>query len=256
MIFDSHAHYDDKAFDSDRKTLLGSMQKNGIGYIVNVSADIASVKTTIGLTEKYDFIYGTVGVHPSSSAQLNEENFMWLKEQCRRPKIVAVGEAGLDYYWDEPDRAVQKEWFIRQLWLAKEMGLPIVVHSRDAAKDTHEIMKAEKAAETRSVIHCFSYAKEAAREYLQMDCYFGIGGVATFSNAKKLKEAIAYIPLDKIVVETDCPYLAPVPYRGKRNSSLNLPYIIEAIAQSKGLEKADVEKATLENAKRLYGLKD
>ena len=252
MIFDSHAHYDDEAFDSDRAQLLGSMNENGLGYIVNIAASMESIKTTITLTEQYDFIYGAVGIHPESAAELNEENFAWMKEQCMLPKIVAIGEIGLDYYWDEPDRVIQKEWFARQIQLAKEVELPIIVHSRDAAKDTYDIMKAEKAEETGGVVHCFSYAKEMARDFLNMDYYFGIGGVVTFSNSKKLKEAVAYIPIDKIVIETDCPYLAPVPYRGKRNSSLNLPYVIETIAQIKNMDKEEVEAITFENAKRLY----
>lgn len=252
MIFDSHTHYDDSAFDADRETLLNSMKENGIAYIMNISADIASVKTTIELTRQYDFIYGAVGVHPSSTMELNEDKFSWLKEQCLCPKVAAVGEIGLDYYWNEPDRAVQKEWFARQIQLAKELKLPIVVHSRDAAKDTYDIMRAEKADEIKGVIHCFSYSKEIARDYLNMDYYFGIGGVITFSNAKKLKEAVEYIPLEKIIVETDCPYLAPVPNRGQRNSSLNLSYIVEEIARIKKKEKEEVEAVTMQNAKELY----
>lgn len=252
MIFDSHAHYDDKAFDSDRELLLGSMKENGIEYIVNISADIASVKATIDLTRKYDFIYGAAGIHPGSVEELDEEKFLWLKEQCTHSKIAAVGEIGLDYHWDEPGREIQKEWFARQLQLAKEVKLPIVVHSRDAAKDTYDIMRAEKAEELRGVIHCFSYTKETARDYLNMNYYFGIGGVITFPNARKLKEAVEYIPLENIVIETDCPYLAPVPNRGKRNSSLNLPYVIETIAHIKKIEKEEVETVTLQNAKNLY----
>lgn len=254
MIFESHAHYDDEAFDCDREILLGSMKENGIEYIMNIAADIESVKTTTALTKQYDFIYGAIGVHPESAAELNEEKFAWLKEQCRQPKIVAVGEIGLDYYWDEPDRAIQKEWFARQIQLAREVKLPIVVHSRDAAKDTYDIMKAEKAEETGGVIHCFSYTKETARDFLNMDYYFGIGGVVTFQNAKKLKEAVEYIPLEKIIVETDSPYLAPVPNRGKRNCSLNIPYIVEAIAAIKKVDKEEVEAATMHNAKKLFGI--
>lgn len=252
MIFESHAHYDDEAFDGDRETLLGSMKENGIEYIMNIGADIASSETTIALTKQYDFIYGAIGVHPSSSAELDEEKLAWLKEQCSLPKIVAVGEIGLDYYWDEPDRQLQKEWFARQLQLAREVKLPIVVHSRDAAKDTYDIMKAEKAEETGGVIHCFSYTKETARDFLNMDYHFGIGGVVTFQNAKKLKEAVEYIPLERILVETDSPYLAPVPNRGKRNSSLNIPYIIGMIAEIKKMDKEKVEEITMQNAKRLF----
>lgn len=254
MIFESHAHYDDKAFDGDREALLGSLKENGIGYVVNIGANIETTKHTIRLAEKYPFIYGAAGVHPSDTDELNEEKFVWLKEQCSHPKIVAVGEIGLDYYWDEPDRKIQKEWFDRQLDMAKKVKLPVVIHSRDAAEDTLHMMKAKHAGDIGGVIHCFSYTKEIAREYLNMDYYFGIGGVVTFQNAKKLKEAVEYIPLEKILLETDSPYLAPAPYRGKRNSSLNLPYIAEGIAAIKGVDYEDVVRVTEENAKKLFGI--
>lgn len=252
MIFESHAHYDDEAFDCDREQLLGGMKEKGIEYIMNIGADIASSERTIALTKQYDFIYGAIGVHPEAAAELNEEGLAWLREQCSLPKIVAIGEIGLDYYWDEPDRSIQKEWFARQIQLAREVKLPIVVHSRDAAKDTYDIMKAEKADETGGVVHCFSYTKETARDFLNMDYHFGIGGVVTFQNAKKLKEAVEYIPLERILVETDSPYLAPVPNRGKRNSSFNIPYIIEMIAEIKKTDKEKVEEMTMQNAKKLF----
>lgn len=254
MIFESHAHYDDKAFDEDREKLLDSLEENGIGYVINIGANIETTGNTIKLAEKYPFIYGAAGVHPSDTDELNEENFAWLKEQCRHPKIVAVGEIGLDYYWDEPDRKIQKKWFERQLEMAKEVKLPVIIHSRDAAEDTLNIIKAKHAGETGGVIHCFSYTKETAREYLNMGYYFGIGGVVTFQNAKKLKEAVAYIPMEKILLETDSPYLAPVPYRGKRNSSLNLPLIARQIAEIKGLDYEDVVRITEENTKKLFGI--
>lgn len=256
MIFESHAHYDDKAFDGDREALLEGFRKNGIGYVMNIGANIETTKNTVALAEKYPFIYGAAGVHPSDTDELNEENFAWLKKQCMHPKIVAVGEIGLDYYWDQPDRKIQKKWFERQLNLAREAGLPVVIHSRDAAKDTLDIMKAERAGELGGVIHCFSYTKEIAREYLNMDYYFGIGGVITFQNAKKLKEAVEYIPVEKILLETDSPYLAPVPYRGKRNSSLNIPFIVKEIALLKGMDYGDVVNITEKNARRLFRITD
>lgn len=256
MIFESHAHYDDDAFDVDREELLNSFWEKGIGYVINVGASIQTTKNTIALTEKYPFIYGAAGVHPSETDELDEEKFIWLKKQCALPKIVAVGEIGLDYYWDEPDRKIQKKWFIRQLELARETGLPVIIHSRDAAKDTLDMMKAANAEEIGGVIHCFSYTKEMAREYLEMDYYFGIGGVVTFNNAKKLKEAVEYIPIEKILLETDSPYLSPVPYRGKRNSSLNIPYIVEEIARIKGMNYDQVVNITTENAHRLFAIPD
>lgn len=256
MIFESHAHYDDKAFDGDRETLLESLRGNGIGYVINIGANIETTRNTIELAERYPFIYGAAGVHPSDTDELDEENFAWLKEQCGHPKIVAVGEIGLDYYWDEPDRKIQKKWFERQLEMARDVELPVVIHSRDAAKDTLDMMKAVHAGDIGGVIHCFSYTKEVAREYLDMDYFFGIGGVVTFQNAKKLKEAVEYIPIEKILLETDSPYLAPAPYRGKRNSSLNIPYIAREIALIKGLDYDDVVNITEENAKKLFRITD
>ena len=253
-IFDTHAHYDDEAFDEDRDALLAELPENGIARVVNVGASLASCGRTIELMNRYDYIYGAIGVHPSETAELNDEAFEWLRQQCQLEKCVAVGEIGLDYYWDEPDRELQKEWFRRQLNLARELAKPVIIHSRDAAKDTVDLMTEEHAEEIGGVIHCYSYTKETAEVFLKMGFYFGIGGVLTFKNAKKLKEAVAYIPLDRIVLETDCPYLAPEPNRGKRNSSLNIPYVVKALAEIKGVEEETVRKAAWENAHKLYRL--
>ena len=254
MIFESHAHYDDEAFDEDREQLLAGLKEQGIGYVINVAASLASVKTTQALMKKWDFIYGALGVHPSETGELNGESFAWLKEQLKTPKTVAVGEIGLDYYWDKEEavRRRQKEWFARQLALAKETALPVIIHSRDAAKDTWDVMAAERAWEQKGVVHCFSYTKEIARDFLKWDYYFGIGGVLTFKNAKKLKEAVEYIPMERILLETDSPYLAPDPYRGKRNSSLYLPYVVRALAQIKGISEEEVMEITCRNAKELF----
>lgn len=255
-IFDTHAHYDDDAFDEDREILLQELSGQGIARVVNVGASLASCRKTIDLMEKYDYIYGAIGIHPSETKELTEESFSWLREQCasRRGagKCVAVGEIGLDYYWEEPDHGTQKKWFVRQLDLARELKLPVIIHSRDAAKDTVDIMTAEHASEIGGVVHCYSYTKETARIFLDMGFYFGIGGVLTFKNAKKLKEAVEYIPMDRIVLETDCPYLAPEPNRGKRNSSLNIPYVITAMAQLKGIAEEEVRAACWSNAHELY----
>ncbi len=254
MIFETHAHYDDEAFNEDRARLVQELPAKGIGRVVNIGASLASCKKTLELMEAYPFIYGALGVHPSETAELTEDSFLWLKRRCAHPKCVAVGEIGLDYYWPEPDRDTQKKWFVRQLQLAKELKLPMVIHSRDAAMDTMEIMKEQHAEEIGGVVHCFSYTKETAAVFLEMGFYIGIGGVLTFKNAKKLKEAVEYIPIDRIVVETDSPYLAPEPNRGKRNSSLNIPYIIEEIARIKQMPSDKVEKITWENGNRLYRL--
>ena len=221
MIFDTHAHYDDDAFDEDRETLLAQLKAAGIERVVNVGASIHSSHTTLELIEKHDFLYG------------------------------AIGEIGLDYHWEEPARDVQKYWFVRQLDLARKVKLPVIIHSRDAAADTLEIMK-EHGRDLGGVIHCFSYGPEMAREYLKMGYYLGIGGVVTFTNAKKLKEVVKETPIDRIVLETDCPYLSPVPNRGKRNSSLNLPYVVDMIAELKGITAKEVMEKTWENAKALY----
>ena len=256
MIFETHAHYDDDQFEEDRDELLCGMKDAGIYPIINVGASIDSTKTTLELAEKYDFVYAAVGVHPSEISDLNEETFAWLKQQAESQKVVAIGEIGLDYYWDkEPEvQANQRYWFGRQLELAKESQLPVIIHSRDAGADTMQVMKEYHAEEIPGVIHCYSYSKEMAMEFIKMGYYIGIGGVVTFKNAKKLVETVDAIPLEHILLETDCPYMAPEPFRGKRNSSLYLTYVVEKIAELKGISKEEVEKVTEENAKRLFNL--
>ena len=254
MIFESHAHYDDEAFDEDREALLSSFAEHGIGTVINIGASMSGSEATVKLAEQYPFFYGAVGVHPSEVEELDEDSFERLRTLCGHKKVVAVGETGLDYHYPEPAVALQKEWFARQLTLAREVELPVIIHSREAAKETLDIMQALRAGEIGGVVHCFSYAKEMAREYLNMDFYFGIGGVITFKNAKKLKEAVEYIPIDKILLETDSPYLSPEPHRGERNSSLNLPYVAKEIAAIKGLSYEEVVERTEENARRLFGL--
>lgn len=256
MIFDSHAHYDDEAFTEDRDSLLNSLQEQGITAVMNVGASLGSTKTSIALAEAYDFIYAAAGVHPSETEELDEQSFLWLKEQCAHEKVLAVGEIGLDYYWPEPDRDLQKKWFERQLALAEEVGLPVIIHSRDAAKDTLDIMQKMHAEKIGGVIHCFSYEKEMAKIYVDMGFYIGIGGVLTFKNARKTREVVESIPLERIVLETDSPYLAPVPNRGKRNDSRNLPYVVTEIAKIKNISEEEVMEVTMANAKRLYRISD
>lgn len=255
MIFDSHAHYDDEAFEEDRDSLLMGMQEAGVGAIVNVGASLQGVRDTAALTEKYPFVYGAVGIHPDHVEQLNDDVMEELRSLCGREKIVAVGEIGLDYYWDKNPREMQKEWFIRQLALAKEVRLPVNIHSREAAQDTFDIMKAEHAGSTGGVIHCYSGSKEMARDYLNLGYYLGVGGVVTFKNARVLKEVVAYAPLDRLLVETDCPYLAPTPFRGKRNASPLLSYVLDQIAELKGVSREEAEQVTWDNACRMYQMK-
>ena len=253
MIFDTHAHYDDEQFDTDREALLDSMAAGGVGTIVNASASVESWDKVLGLTEKYPFIYGMIGVHPDEAGSLDDEKFRRMEELLGREKIVAVGEIGLDYYWDKEEHDTQKYWFIRQLELAAKKHMPVSVHSREAASDTMEIMK-KYGAGMQAVIHCYSYSPEMAREYVKMGYYIGVGGVVTFKNARKLKEVVQEIPMERIVLETDCPYLAPEPFRGKRNSSLNLTYVAQAVAALKGTTPEEVICRTEENARKLYNL--
>lgn len=254
MIFDTHAHYDDEQFDADREALLSGMKAGGVGMIVDAAATVASWDKILELTEKYPFLYGSVGVHPDEVGDLNEENFARMSELADRKKIVAIGEIGLDYYWDkEPEiQAKQRYWFVRQLALAQQADLPVIIHSRDAAEDTMKIM--EKAYEDgiKGVIHCYSYSPEMAQEYVKMGYFIGVGGVVTFKNAKKLVKTVETISLSSIVLETDCPYMAPEPHRGTRNDSRNIPYVIAKIAEIKGVSVEEVEQTTRENAFALF----
>ncbi len=253
MIFDSHAHYDSEQFDEDRDALLSSMTEHGVGTILNVGANWDSVTEAVELAHKYPHVYAAVGLHPDEVGVLDEERFAFLKEQCQKDKVVAVGEIGLDYYWDTESHEVQKTWFIRQLELARELDLPVVIHSREAAADTLEIMK-EYGKGLRGVIHCFSYSLELAREYIKMGFYIGVGGVVTFKNGRKLKEIVEEIPLEKILLETDAPYLAPVPFRGKRNDSSYLTYVAKEIANLKGITAEEVIAQTEQNARELFDI--
>ena len=254
MIFDTHAHYNSRQYEDDRDQVLSSLKEAGVEKVVNIAAEWESLEATLKLTEEYPFVYGTVGIHPDHVGELDEEKLEMIRRMSRRDKILAIGEIGLDYHWMTYSKEVQKEWFIRQLALAKEENLPVVIHSRDAARDTFEIMRDIHAGSTRGVIHCYSGSVEMAREYVKLGYYLGIGGVVTFKNSKVLKRVVEEIPLSHLVLETDCPYLSPVPYRGKRNSSDRLIYVADAIAGLKGCDREDVERITWENAHILYGL--
>lgn len=254
MIFDTHAHYDDESFDIDREELLESMKAGGIGRIVNISAGLKSAKASLLLAERYDFIYASVGVHPEEIGKLTEADIETLREISSNDKVVAVGEVGLDYHYDEPSKELQKKWFVRQLELARDVKLPVIVHSRDAANDTLQIMRENHAEDIGGVVHCFSYGWDMAKIYLDMGFYLGIGGVVTFKNGKKLKEVVEKMPLERIVLETDAPYLAPEPNRGTRNTSFNLHDVVDVVAEIKGISVDEVERVTWDNACRMYGL--
>ena len=254
MIFDTHAHYDDEAFDEDRDEVLTSLRERGVGTVVNVGASMEGSRRSVSLSEEYEFVYSAVGVHPDEVGELREEDMEWMREQLQKPKVVAVGEIGLDYYWDKEGHDLQKKWFLRQLELAKELKKPVIIHSREAAADTMELLKANYHGEMPMVMHCYSYSMEMAREYRKMGLYLGIGGVLTFKNAKKLKETVLESPMECLLLETDCPYLAPVPNRGKRNDSGMLKYVVQELAALKGITPEEVIRITEENARRFYGI--
>ncbi len=252
QIFDSHAHYDDRAFKEDKNELLLEMHEKGVDYIVDIGCSMKSSRNILEMTKEYDFVYGTVGVHPDDVKQLADADMDELAKLCEDSKILAIGEIGLDYHYDDADPAQQKKWFERQLEVAAMKKMPVVIHSRDAAKDTLDVMKEYQPQSNGGVIHCFSYGVEMAREYLNMGYYIGVGGVVTFKNGRKLKEVVEYAPIDRIVLETDAPYLAPTPFRGQRNCSLYLQYVAEEIAAIKQLPVEQVYAITMENAKRMY----
>ena len=259
-IFDTHAHYDDRAFDEDREQVIAGLPGEGVAAVTDIGCDMESSERVDALTKKYDFFYGTIGVIPGECGGMKNADIDRLREIAQaNKKIVAIGEIGLDYHWeDNPDKDTQKKWFRAQLDLAKELDLPVVIHSRDAAEDTLEILVEyfgkDTPDECPGVMHCYSYSKETAEILLKTGLYFGIGGVVTYKNAKKLARAVEAIPMDRIVLETDCPYLAPDPYRGKRNYSGYLTRVVERIAELKGITPEEVAKVTWNNACRLYRL--
>ena len=254
MIFDTHAHYDDEDYNADREAIFHELREAGVTRVTNIAVDMETSRINDAYTKQYDFMYGTVGVFPTDVQELEVPGAVEELERLltENPKLVAVGEIGLDYHYDNVDKALQQKWFAGQMELARRMNKPIAIHSREAARDTADIMKSCHAEEIGGVMHCYSYTKEMAREFLDMGFYFGIGGVVTFKNAKKLKEAVAYIPLTHIVMETDAPYLTPEPYRGKRNSSAYLPYVAQEIARIKEITVDAVYAATYENACKMY----
>lgn len=255
MLFDTHAHYDDERFDEDRNALLASMPENNVGLILNPGCDAETSRKAVGYANRYPFVYAAVGLHPENI----EDGWTQTLDEIRtlaqsEPRVRAIGEIGLDYYWDkEPEvQKQQRYWFAEQMKLAREASLPVIIHSRDAAADTMEVMKSVHAEEIPGVIHCYSYSKEMAQEFIKMGYYIGVGGVVTFKNAKKLKETVQEIPLDRILLETDCPYMAPEPHRGERNDSSYIPFVIAKIAELRGITPEEVEQATRVNAEKLF----
>ena len=252
MYFDTHAHYDSGAFNADRFDILGSMPDAKVGLIVNPGCDLESSKTAIELAERFDFVYAAVGWHPEDMDKLTDKAFAELERLAEHPKCLAIGEIGLDYYWDDTHKAEQKELFKRQIELAIRLNKPVIVHDREAHGDSLEIIR--DYSELRGVFHCFSGSVEMASELLKRGWYLGFDGPITYKNARKAIEVLEFCPLDKIVIETDSPYLTPVPNRGKRNDSRQLEFVVNKVAEIKGINADEVENITFENGKKLFGI--
>ena len=252
MYFDTHAHYDDKAFDNDRNALLARLNDEGVDYILDPGCDLASSRAAIALAERFDFVYAAVGFHPEELERYSEEAFQQMEALAAHPKCVAIGEIGLDYYWDASHKTEQKALFRRQIDLALQLDKPIIVHDREAHGDCMEIVRDYPGL--RGVFHCYSGSAEMAEELLKRGWYLGFDGAITSKNARKALEVLALCPLERLLIETDSPYLSPVPLRGKRNDSGNLPYIVDKIAEIKGLRHEDVAAAAMANGCRLFGI--
>lgn len=249
--FESHAHYDDKRFREDREELLGELlPASGVNHVINIGCDVKSSEMSIRLADRYDYIYAAVGVHPHELYDMSSQTIAKLKKLSEHPKVVAIGEIGLDYYYDTHPRELQRFWFRQQLRLAEEVNKPVIIHSREASQETFDIIQSTNVR--HGSIHCYSGSAQMAQDYVKMGFHIGVGGVVTFSNAKKLVETVEAIPIESILIETDCPYLAPNPNRGKRNDSTNLKYIVEKIAEIKNMTPEDVAKITESNAKSLF----
>ena len=253
MIFDTHAHYDDERFDEDRFELIEELHKDGIKYILNAASDVNSTKIGLMLAQKYDFVFTAAGIHPHHVEKIDDNTIAELEELVRSSKkIVAIGEIGLDYYYDFTPREIQKKWFKEQINLAKKTKLPIIIHDRDSHEDIMKLIIDEEAKEVGGVFHCYSGSIEMARDVLDNNFYMSFGGPVTFKNARKVIDVVKFVPEDRLLVETDCPYLTPEPFRGKRNHSGYLKHIIKKIAEIKGLSFEKVAELTMENGKRLF----
>ncbi|MFP7446973.1 TatD family hydrolase [Bacillus infantis] len=254
MLFDTHVHLNAEQFEEDLEEVIGRAQAEGVSHMVVVGFDRPTITKAMELAEAYDFIFACVGWHPVDAIDMTDEDLAWIEELAAHPKVVAIGEMGLDYHWDKSPKDVQKDVFRRQIRMAKKVKLPIVIHNRDATADVVEILREEGAGEVGGIMHCYSGSVEVAKECLDMNFYISLGGTVTFKNAKKPKEVAEAVPLEKLLIETDCPYLAPHPYRGKRNEPAYVKLVAEQIAELKGLAFKEVAEATTENAKRLFGI--
>ena len=255
MLFDTHAHLNAEQFADDLEEVIDRAKQTGVTNMVIVGFDRATIQKAMELVERYDFMYASVGWHPVDAVDMTDEDLAWIEELASHPKVVALGEMGLDYYWDKSPKEIQKEVFRKQIRLAKKVKLPIIIHNREATADIVEILKEENANEIGGVMHCFSGSPEIAKECVGLNFYISLGGPVTFKNAKKPKEVAAEIPLDKLLIETDCPYLTPHPFRGKRNEPAYVKLVADQIAEIKGLTLEEVAEATAENAKKLFAIK-
>jgi TatD DNase family protein len=254
MLFDTHVHLNAEQFNEDLQEVIDRAKAEGVERMVVVGFDRPTITKAIELCETYEFIYASVGWHPVDAIDMKPEDLEWLRDLSAHPKVVALGEMGLDYHWDKSPKDIQKEVFKKQIQLAKEVKLPIIIHNREATSDIVEILKEAGAAEVGGIMHCFSGSVETAKECLEMNFYISLGGPVTFKNAKKPKEVAEAIPLNRLLIETDCPYLAPHPYRGKRNEPAFVKLVAEQIAELKGITYDEVAKATTENAKKLFDI--
>ncbi|QIB27787.1 TatD family hydrolase [Caloranaerobacter azorensis] len=254
MLIDSHAHLDDKRFDKDRDKIIKNLKDNDVSIVINPGADLASSIKAVALAEEYENIYAAVGIHPHDAKTMDEDTIEVLKSLLKKDKVIAVGEIGLDYHYDFSPRDVQKKWFREQIKLAKEFNLPIIVHDREAHKDVYDILREEQDGTLRGVLHCFSGSVEMAKEYIKMGFYISFAGPITFKNAKTSKEVAKAIDINRILIETDSPYLTPHPHRGKRNEPLYVRYVAAMIAELKGMTIEEVARITAENTKKLFNI--
>lgn len=254
MLFDTHTHLNADQFKEDVEAVIKRAQDEGVTKMVVVGFDRPTIRKALQIAEQYDFIYAAVGWHPVDAVDMSEADFDWLILQARHPKVVALGEMGLDYHWDKSPKEIQKEVFRRQIRLAKQMKLPIIIHNREATKDVVDMLEEENAAEVGGIMHCFSGSVETAKRCIGMNFYISLGGPVTFKNAKVPKEVAMAIPLDKLLIETDCPYLAPHPYRGKRNEPSYVKLVAKQIATLRNISLAEVADATTANAKKVFGI--
>lgn len=255
MLFDTHAHLDDQKYDADREAMLGRARDAGVGLILNVGYDLPSSQRSVELAEQYEFVYAAVGVHPHDAKTVDEAGLEQLRQMAEHPKVVALGEIGLDYYYDNSPREVQRQVFQQQVELAIQLRLPIIVHDRDAHGDVMQGLRDAASQLSSGVLHCFSGSYEMAMECIRLGLYVSFAGPVTFKNAVKLKEIATKVPLDRMLIETDAPYLTPEPYRGKRNESAYVAQVAEVIANLRGMSVAELAQQTKENGQRLFGIK-